>query len=102
MRFAFASQDRCVGLVMQFSAKGRLLPYAPQQIPGRRIVGATVRVRNINELRCVLGASGIAAPDVILTKQGRSVFLPPATVVRSDARNCYMVPRRHGGAVNDQ
>jgi hypothetical protein len=47
-----------------------MLPGARQLVPGRRIVGATVRVRNLAAARRVLAGRG--------QEIGSSIFLPPA------------------------
>jgi hypothetical protein len=54
-----------------------LLPRSRQQIPGRRIVGATVRVRTLSALQLILRANGMKVPGVIQTRESRSIFLPP-------------------------
>ena len=54
-----------------------LLPRSRQQIPGRRIVGATLRVRELSALQRVLTANGMKVPVVIQTRESRSIFLPP-------------------------
>ena len=53
------------------------LPGSLQQVPGRRIVGATLRTRNLESLQRVLAQGSWTAPAVVRTRSGRSLFLPP-------------------------
>jgi catechol 2,3-dioxygenase-like lactoylglutathione lyase family enzyme len=55
-----------------------LLPKERQLVPGRRIVGATLRVRSLVALESLLARRGAPVPTKITGRQGRSVFLPPA------------------------
>lgn len=55
------------------------LPGSRQLVPGRRIVGATVRTRDLGALRRVLTAASWSIPPVVQTTNGRSMFLPPST-----------------------
>jgi catechol 2,3-dioxygenase-like lactoylglutathione lyase family enzyme len=54
-----------------------LLPGAHQLVPGRRIVGATVRVRRLEDVKRALGAEW-AGLRVVERAGGSSVFLPPS------------------------
>jgi hypothetical protein len=49
-----------------------------QIVRGRRIVGATVRVRGIEKMREALRDNGLQPPAAVDTAEGLSVFLPPA------------------------
>jgi catechol 2,3-dioxygenase-like lactoylglutathione lyase family enzyme len=53
------------------------LPDSRQLKPGRRIVGATVRTRDLEALRRVLAVCPWNMPPVVRTKHGSSMFLPP-------------------------
>jgi catechol 2,3-dioxygenase-like lactoylglutathione lyase family enzyme len=52
----------------------RLLPASHQLVAGRRIVGATLRVGNVETARAILGR-GL---PVVASPSGRSVFVPPS------------------------
>lgn len=54
-----------------------LLQQASQPVTGRRIVGVTLRTRDLALLRRALEKKGGGAPPVIRTRKGRSMFLPP-------------------------
>ena len=54
------------------------LPAARQIVPGRRIVGATLRVRSLDTARRILDRGQPAPLEVVVTPRGRSVFLPPS------------------------
>lgn len=54
-----------------------LLQQASQPVPGRRIVGVTLRTRDLALLRRALEKRGLPTPPVIRTRKGRSMFLPP-------------------------
>ena len=54
------------------------LPGSQQLVPGRRIVGATVRTRDLDALRRVMTAASWSVPPVVLTTNGRSIFVPPS------------------------
>lgn len=54
-----------------------LLPGSHQIVRGRRIIGATVRTRSLDELAKALETAGLDLPPVIDTKSGRAVILPP-------------------------
>lgn len=54
-----------------------LLPGSRQVVPGRRIVGATLRTRDLEGLRQSLAAAYMRVPPVVRTRHGASVFLPP-------------------------
>jgi hypothetical protein len=54
-----------------------LLPASRQLVPGRRIVGATVRVRDLGTLRRELAHGLGEAPPALQTGTGSSVFVPP-------------------------
>jgi catechol 2,3-dioxygenase-like lactoylglutathione lyase family enzyme len=56
----------------------RLLPAAQQVVPGRRIVGATLRVRSLEGVKRVLGPGAWTTLRVVRHPRGASVFLPPA------------------------
>lgn len=49
-----------------------------QLVKGRRIVGATVRVRDLEAMHRLLTATRHGAPPVVDTKYGASIFLPPS------------------------
>ena len=55
-----------------------LLPGARQLVPGRRITGATLRVRSVDAARAILARGQAAPPDVVASPSGRSIFLPPS------------------------
>jgi catechol 2,3-dioxygenase-like lactoylglutathione lyase family enzyme len=55
-----------------------LLPVARQVTPGRKIVGATVRVRNLEKAREVLARAGFTGLREARSERGHSLFLPPA------------------------
>lgn len=54
------------------------LPGSRQLVPGRRIVGATVRVRSLEAVRRSLRRSGLPVPPTVSNIRGSSVFLAPA------------------------
>ena len=54
-----------------------LLPRSRQLIPGRRIVGATLRVRDIKATRRALAKGPWKTPPTIETSKGSSIFLSP-------------------------
>ncbi|MCP4542732.1 MAG: VOC family protein [Chloroflexi bacterium] len=54
------------------------LPGSYQLVPGRRIVGATVRTHDLDDLRRVLTAASWNIPPVVQTSNGCSMFLPPS------------------------
>lgn len=53
------------------------LPEAYQRVAGRRIVGATLQVRDLETVLRILAADGREAPPVVNAPQQRSIFLPP-------------------------
>jgi catechol 2,3-dioxygenase-like lactoylglutathione lyase family enzyme len=53
------------------------LPASGQTVPGRRIVGATVRVRSLAAARQALEAGAGEVAPVVEHRSGRSVFVPP-------------------------
>jgi len=53
------------------------LPASQQLVPGRRIVGATIRTRDLDALRRVLEAASWSVPPVVQTTYGRSMFVSP-------------------------
>jgi catechol 2,3-dioxygenase-like lactoylglutathione lyase family enzyme len=55
-----------------------LLPSDRQLVPGRKIVGATVRVRSIATVTDLLGRNALPPVERVTTPRGLSVFLPPA------------------------
>jgi hypothetical protein len=55
-----------------------LLPGTRQRVTGRRVVGATLRVANLDAARAILGHGQPAPPEIIITPFARSVFLPPS------------------------
>jgi catechol 2,3-dioxygenase-like lactoylglutathione lyase family enzyme len=55
-----------------------LLPGSRQVVPGRRVVGVTLRVANLETARAILRQAQTKAPDVVSSPYGRSVFLPPS------------------------
>jgi hypothetical protein len=73
--------DRVTAPVARF-AEGDvvLLPIDRQRVPGRPIVGATLRVRSLAALEAVLARGGLPVPEREHTPQGESIFLrPPET-----------------------
>jgi catechol 2,3-dioxygenase-like lactoylglutathione lyase family enzyme len=54
-----------------------LLPEQRQLVPGRRIVGATIRVKSLAAAHAVLSAVSSAPLPTIASRGGSSVFLPP-------------------------
>lgn len=54
-----------------------LLPASRRLVPGRRIVGATIRTRSLAALREAMARAGLDAPSVRRTPRGTSVVLPP-------------------------
>jgi len=48
-----------------------------QLVPGRRIVGATIRTSDLDALRGVLTAASLDVPPLVLTNNGLSMFIPP-------------------------
>lgn len=55
-----------------------LLPGSRQLVPGRRIVGVTLRTKSLSAARDALTASGLAVPPPVATADGSSIFLAPA------------------------
>jgi catechol 2,3-dioxygenase-like lactoylglutathione lyase family enzyme len=55
-----------------------LLPKDRQLVPGRRIVGATLRVRSLATVEAVLARGASPAPGRVAGPQGTSIFLAPA------------------------
>lgn len=55
------------------------LPVSRQLMPGRRIVGAVLKTRDLHALTAAMSASGLTAPGVVTTSHGRSIFLPPSS-----------------------
>ena len=55
----------------------RLLPGSRQLVPGRRIVGATIRTTSLARLARVLASNGIAVPDLVDGEHGAFFDLPP-------------------------
>lgn len=55
-----------------------LLPADRQLVAGRKIVGATVRVRSVATVTDLLSRSGFPPVETVTTSRGASVFLPPA------------------------
>jgi catechol 2,3-dioxygenase-like lactoylglutathione lyase family enzyme len=53
-----------------------LLSVARQLVPGRRIVGATVRTSDVTLAQRALSAAGLETPPVVETKLARSLFVP--------------------------
>lgn len=56
------------------------LPKDRQLVPGRRIVGATLRVQSLAAVQALLARGGLPVPARVvgLGLQGASIFLPPA------------------------
>ncbi len=54
-----------------------ILPASRQLVPGRKIAGAIILVRDMDKLIQVLLNATINVPEVIQTDVGRSLFLPP-------------------------
>lgn len=71
--------DRVLASVAHF-AEGDvvLLPRDRQLVPGRRIVGATLRVSSLATAEAALGRGGEKAPARVRGSEGTSLFLPPA------------------------
>jgi hypothetical protein len=55
-----------------------LLPGSHRLVPGRRIVGATLRVGNLETTRAILARGQASLPEIVPSDGGRSVFLPPS------------------------
>ena len=55
-----------------------LLPGSRQLVPGRRIVGATLRVGNLEIARSILRRGQPVPLPIAPSRSGRSVFLPPS------------------------
>ena len=55
----------------------RLLPGSGQLVPGRRIVGATIRTTDLTRLARVIESNGIAVPDPADEGHGAFLDLPP-------------------------
>jgi catechol 2,3-dioxygenase-like lactoylglutathione lyase family enzyme len=55
----------------------RLLPADRQRVPGRKIVGVTLRVRDLSTLEAVLTRAGRSVSARVETPRGASVFVPP-------------------------
>jgi hypothetical protein len=55
-----------------------LLPARYQRVRGRRIVGLTVRVRDIKAAEQSLNAHGLHSPKIVDSRSSRSLFLPPS------------------------
>lgn len=53
------------------------LPEEYQHVAERRIIGATLRVRDLDTVLRILAAEGGEAPPVVNAPQQRSIFLPP-------------------------
>ena len=53
------------------------LPASRQLLPGRRIVGATIRTSNLDAVRRTLLAASLVVPPVVQTTDGPSIFVPP-------------------------
>lgn len=70
--------DRAMAAVARF-AEGdvTLLPADRQRVPGRRIVGATVRVRSIAAVEAALKRGGVPVPPRVTNGDATSVFVPP-------------------------
>lgn len=70
--------DRMMATVARLQeAEVLFLPGSRQLVPGRRIVGATIRTGNLDTLRRVLSANFQDIPQVVTTPGGRSIFIPP-------------------------
>jgi hypothetical protein len=70
--------DRLAAPVARF-AEGAvvMLPAGRQLVPGRKIVGVTLRVRALAAIQGVLGRAGGTVPERVATADGASVFIPP-------------------------
>jgi hypothetical protein len=55
-----------------------LLPGSRQLVAGRRVVGATLRVRSLDIARTILDRGGLQPLAVVVSPAGRSLFLPPS------------------------
>jgi len=55
-----------------------LLPGSRQLVPGRRIVGATLRVGSLDTARTILGRGQPEPLQIVISGAGRSVFLTPS------------------------
>lgn len=55
-----------------------LLPGSHQLVPGRRVVGVTLRVRSLDAARAIVDRGQLASLAVVPSADGRSVFLPPS------------------------
>jgi hypothetical protein len=54
-----------------------LLPGSHQLVPGRRIVGATLRTKSLSAARAALTEGGLDVPAPVSTEDGTSIFLRP-------------------------
>jgi hypothetical protein len=54
-----------------------LLPGSHQLVPGRRIVGATLRTKSLKAAENALRQGGLDVPETVSTKGGTSIFLTP-------------------------
>ena len=59
-------------------AEVAFVPKSHQIVPGRRVVGARVRARDLKRVTDQLSKAGLAVPPVTETAAGRSVLLPPS------------------------
>lgn len=66
------------GRVARFpEAEVLILPVDRELVQGRRIIGATLRTRSLEELQRVLAGGPWDAIAPVVTMEGRSIFLPP-------------------------
>lgn len=71
--------DSLIATVVKLpQAEVLLLPGSRQLVPSRRIIGATIRTRNLNSLQSVLTENSRSVPPVVFTANGQSMFIPPS------------------------
>jgi catechol 2,3-dioxygenase-like lactoylglutathione lyase family enzyme len=72
-----------------------LLPGSHQLVPGRRIVGVTLRVGSLEAARAFVDRGQLASLAVVPSAGGRSVFLPPSRThgLWIELREVYQRPR---------
>ena len=74
---AHAPERRTVPVARFAEGSVLLLPAAHARVAGRRIVGATLAVRDLTLLGAVLARNGRPAPVQVTTPDGRSLLLAP-------------------------
>jgi hypothetical protein len=73
------SPDRMIAEIAQLpQAEVILLPGSSQLLPGRKIIGATLRTQNLEALQAILNKNSWSMPPIVQTSKGQSLFLPPS------------------------